>query len=59
MSERINSDQSLFKSEVPGKCPNGHARWRTVQCKDGRDVVECSRCGQQREVACNFDEEST
>jgi len=35
--------------------------WRVVQCgglagKD-RDIVECSTCGEQRNVSCNFDED--
>lgn len=55
--ERITNEYSLFKSEIVGNCPHGHARWRTIECKDGRDIVECSRCGRQRECACNFDEE--
>jgi transcription elongation factor Elf1 len=60
MSERIQNEHSLFPAEIPGNCPLGNhnkARWRTVECKNGRDVIECSRCGQQREQACDFDEE--
>lgn len=60
--ERFRGDLSLHAEEDPSKCPgDNHAIWRTVECGgvagDGRDIVECSRCGQQRNVRCNFDEE--
>ena len=32
--------------------------WRVIECNGGdTDVVECPRCGQQKQVRCNFDEE--
>ena len=57
MQVRIDNEHSMFKAEIPGKCPNGHAHWRAVECKDGRDTNECSRCGKQVESACDFDDE--
>lgn len=43
-------------------CPPGQCVYRVIHCcdevsGDDRDIVECVRCGQQRNVRCNFDEE--
>lgn len=55
---RVHNEHSLHVTEDPSKCPNFvHARWRTLECDNQTDVVECSRCGQQRMTSCNFDEE--
>ncbi len=55
---RVNNEDSIHKKEKPENCPTGdHALWRTIYCNGDRDVVECSRCGQQKEVRCNFDDE--
>lgn len=40
----------------------GRHRWRCILCTtdsdgDSRDVCECTRCGEQREMACDFDED--
>ena len=45
-----------------GVWPNKHVGpWRTVECGghagEDRDIVECSECGAQINVRCNFDEE--
>lgn len=32
-------------------------QWRTIVCNNDRDVVECSRCGDQSLTSCNFDED--
>lgn len=57
--ERITA-HSLFTEEKDIEC--AHYHHRTLVCAtdaDGheRDVVECDRCGQQKETSCNFDEE--
>ena len=62
MTERFRGEYSLHAEEDPSKCPNGyHAQWRTIECSGAagfdRDIIECSRCGQQKNVRCNFAEE--
>ena len=59
MSERVNNERSLHEHEDAAKCPGGiHALpWRTLTCDGETDIVECSRCGKQREMRCNFDED--
>lgn len=52
---RVSGGHSLYATEQPCTAPCGFDR--TLICVDDRDVVECSKCGRQREVACNFDEE--
>ena len=54
---RIHNSYSLHEEEKPELCEFGHAIWRTIECDGERDIVECSRCGRQKEVSCNFDEE--
>lgn len=58
---RIVGGHSLHETEKPELCPNGyHDHWRVVDCcgqEDDRDIIECSRCGQQRNAACSFDED--
>ena len=58
---RVKAKHSLHDSEKPELCPNGHASWRTIVCGgeagEDRDVQECSRCGRQVNVRCNFDED--
>jgi hypothetical protein len=49
---------SLHQVERPDRCPEYHTGiWRVVQCYDGIDVIECSDCGAQRTVPCNFEED--
>lgn len=61
--ERIVGGSSLHQHEDPTKCPGGNHKgmWRVVECGgiagEGRDIIECSSCGQQVNVACDFDEE--
>jgi hypothetical protein len=61
--ERVHAECSLYPEVKSGACTGReHPHWRTIVCgtdSDGadRDIVECSRCGCQREVGCNFDEE--
>lgn len=59
MSEQARVGRSsLHAEENPAMCPNyAHASWRVVRCDNDTDTIECSCCGQQREAACNFDEE--
>lgn len=54
--ERVQNDHTLtiFKCK-PTECEQ-HI-WRTVVCVSERDICECSICGEQREFACNFDED--
>lgn len=55
---RVSGGQSLHEAEDVTKCPEGkHALWRTVACDGVTDVIECSRCGQQRTTSCTFDED--
>lgn len=57
---RIAGKSSLHAEEKPELCPDGHHEtWRVVLCdyKNDTDVIECSRCGQQKEATCNFDDE--
>ena len=60
---RIKSDTSLHSQEKPELCPgNVHAYWRCIECcgpnsGDGYDILECSRCGQQKTVLCCFDDD--
>lgn len=56
--ERITGGYSLHTQEDPSQCPEGtHLRWREVYCDGDWDVIECSRCGQQKRVPCTFDDE--
>lgn len=57
--ERIANEHSLFAVEQPQFCPHGHGHWRTIVCDydKNRDVIECNRCGAQRETTCNFDDD--
>jgi hypothetical protein len=32
-------------------------RWRTIACDGKTDVIECSKCAEQRLARCDFDEE--
>lgn len=54
---RVRAPMSLF-SEVVDAGQHSH-HWRVIVCdsKTERDVCECSKCGVQREFACDFDEE--
>lgn len=55
--ERVRNESSLHDAEDKTKCPDGfHAQpWRTLLCDGEIDTVECSRCGHQRRLRCNFD----
>lgn len=59
ISGRIVGGSSLHDQESPCVPPCG--QWRTVECGghagEDRDIVECSKCGRQKNVACDFDEE--
>lgn len=57
---RVSNRFSLHSEEKPHLCPGGeHPAWRVIVCDaaSATDTVECRRCGQQRQVSCNFDEE--
>ena len=55
---RVRGGHSLHDEEKPALCRNGyHEHWRTVSCNNEVDVIECSRCGQQRTTRCTFDED--
>lgn len=59
---RIMGGYSLHDTPQPERCAAGHpGHWRTVDCENnagsGRDIIECARCGEQRNVACNFDDD--
>lgn len=61
---RIIGGYSLHEEEMPELCPNGflgyHGDWLFVDCGEvveGRDIVECKRCGKQKSVKCDFDDE--
>lgn len=59
MSERVRGGYSLHNEEKPELCGT-EARcgpWRTVQCANDIDVIECALCGKQRTESCTFDEE--
>jgi len=61
MFERIKGGYSLHDKEKPELCQHGiHGHWRVVDCckqEEDRDVIECSRCGKQKQVACSFDDD--
>jgi hypothetical protein len=59
---RLIGGYSLHDAVDPNACLRGHeGSWRCVDCEDlagpGRDIVECSRCGAQKTVRCDFDDE--
>jgi len=58
---RIVGGYSLHDAHKPELCKHdSKCFWRCVDCcgvKDDRDIVECSTCGQQKSVRCNFDED--
>jgi len=61
---RIVGGYSLHASVDSTKCQGGlrhKGPWRTVDCcglaGEDRDIIECSECGEQRNVGCNFDED--
>lgn len=56
--DRVRGGHSMHDAENPTLCPDKrHEHWRVVRCRNDRDIVECSRCGKQRDVPCNFDED--
>lgn len=55
--ERVSGGHSLHKAEKPEAATCPHNLWRTLFCDSSEDVVECSVCGKQEVVGCNFDEE--
>ena len=57
VSERVTGGLSLHTEERPELCPAGHGTWRVVRCNDDTDIIECPRCGAQREAECDFDGE--
>lgn len=61
---RIVGGYSLHDTVDRTKCEGGRRHlgsWRTVECGghagEDRDIIECAECGEQRNMACNFDEE--
>lgn len=59
---RISGGCSLHDEAKPDLCRGGHpGHWRTVDCEgyagSGRDIIECARCGEQRNVSCNFEDD--
>lgn len=60
---RIVGGHSLHAAEIPGRCQPYHHRCpepRVVDCcgvVDEQDIVECSHCGKQWAVSCNFDDD--
>ena len=55
--ERIpKQDYSLHNFKKPGPCSHAQG-WRTIVCDGNKDVCECSFCGKQRVMRCNFDDE--
>ena len=60
---RIKGGCSLHDAEKPELCQKHLQRCpepRTVDCcgvVDEHDIIECSRCGKQWTVPCNFDED--
>lgn len=53
--ERIHTGTSLHAEEKPN--PFCRHDWRAIACDFERDVVECRHCGQQKTVACIFDDD--
>lgn len=60
IEQRVKNEHTLHDSVTEGACPEGH-HWRTVLCGgaagEDRDIVECSGCGRQVNVRCDFDED--
>ncbi len=59
---RIRGGCSLHETCDPTKCDARHTGgiWRVVDCckqAEDMDVIECSICGKQMSVRCDFDEE--
>lgn len=60
---RIVGGHSLHPAHNPQLCKRGIEKcghWRTVDCcrvEEDRDIIECSKCGEQRSAKCNFDDE--
>ncbi len=53
---KVQSEHVLF--DAPGQpCEGFNHHWRTIVCNNDRDVCECSRCGAQSVMSCNFDED--
>lgn len=55
MDERVQSKYSMFDVEVDVGL-HEHS-WRTIKCDRTIDVVECRKCGKQRQAVCDFDDE--
>lgn len=54
--ERIpRQPHSLHDERKDIQCP--HRTWRVIVCDNEHDVCECLNCGEQRLMACNFDDE--
>jgi hypothetical protein len=32
-------------------------QWRIVECNGDKDIKQCDRCGERREIRCTFDED--
>lgn len=57
--ERIVGGYSIHTTHKPELCPLiGHnGQWRVVFCNNEIDVVECSKCGEQEQRRCNYDDD--
>lgn len=53
--QRALTATSILAAETPD--PGCVHAWRTVACDFDTDVLECSRCGNQRLAACDFDDD--
>lgn len=47
---------SLHDNEKANNCGYNH-NWRTIVCDNENDVCECSICGKQKVMICNFDDD--
>ena len=60
LARRVVGGFSLHAHEKPELCRDHHkGPWRVVECNGSRDtdVIECARCGAQRQTRCTFDED--
>ena len=60
MKERIHNEMSLFEEEKSELCKKPFERCgiaRVIECDNVIDIIEWSKCGKQRSVPCNFDDD--
>ena len=68
----MTNEEAVAAVKAGGRCETRHTilgleiqvgadrcshHWRTVACDGESDVIECSICGKQLLVQCNFDED--